>query len=148
MNKPTHVTRSIAAAIDHIITNTVISGIQHRSGIMKNDISDHFPFAFALNICEKSNPKDKVQFIYKCTNREQQIESFKHELSQIEWNNIIKNLDNPNTAISFNIFFEIYDKCFSNVKIKIKLLKTLRLQKALQSALIRSKKFMNDYSTE
>ena len=50
MNKPTHVTRSIAAAIDHIITNTVISGIQHRSGIMKNDISDHFPFAFALNI--------------------------------------------------------------------------------------------------
>ena len=50
MNKPTHVTRSIAAAIDHIITNTVISGIQHRSGIMKNDISDHFPLAFALNI--------------------------------------------------------------------------------------------------
>ena len=76
MSKPTHVTRSIAAAIDHIITNTLISGIQHRSGIMKNDISEHFPFAFALNTCEKSNPKDKVQFIYKCTYREEQIESF------------------------------------------------------------------------
>ena len=30
INKPTRVTRNTATAIDHIITNTVISGIQHR----------------------------------------------------------------------------------------------------------------------
>ena len=43
INKPTRVTRNTATAIDHIITNTVISGIQHRSGIIKTDISDNFP---------------------------------------------------------------------------------------------------------
>ena len=53
INKPTRVTRNTATPIDHIITNTVISGIQHRSVIIKNDISDHFPIVFALNTCEK-----------------------------------------------------------------------------------------------
>ena len=56
INKPTHVTRNIATALDHIITNTVISGIQHRSGITKTDISDHFPIIFAFSTCEKSKP--------------------------------------------------------------------------------------------
>ena len=65
INKPIRLTRNTATAIDHIITNTVISGIQHRSGIIKTDISDHFPIVFALNTCEKSKPEDKAQFIYK-----------------------------------------------------------------------------------
>ena len=104
INKPTRVTRNTATAIDHIITNTVISGIQHRFGILKTDISNHLPTVFALNTCEKSKPEDKAQFIYKCIYEEKQIESFKHELSQIEWNNIVKRLDNPNTA--YESFFE------------------------------------------
>ena len=54
INKPTHISRNTTTVIDHIITNTVISGIQHRSGIIKTDISDHFPIAFVLNTCEKS----------------------------------------------------------------------------------------------
>ena len=53
INKPTRVTRNTATAIDHTITNTVISGIQHRSGIINTDISDHFPIVFALNTCVK-----------------------------------------------------------------------------------------------
>ena len=50
------------------------------------------------NTCGKSKPEDKAQFIYKLIYGEEPIESFKHELRQIEWNNIIKTLDNPNTA--------------------------------------------------
>ena len=57
INKLTRVTRNKATAIDHVITNTVISGIQHKSGIIKADISDHFPIAFALNTCEKVSQK-------------------------------------------------------------------------------------------
>ena len=57
ISKATRVTRNTAATIDHIITNTVISGIHHRSGITKTDISDHFPVAFALNTCEKVTQK-------------------------------------------------------------------------------------------
>ena len=60
INKPTRITRNTATVIDHIITNTVISDIKHRSGIIKTDISDHFPIVSALNTCEKSKPEDKA----------------------------------------------------------------------------------------
>ena len=76
INKPTCVTRNTATAIDLIITNTVISGIQHRSGIIKTDISDHFPIVFAVNTCEKSKPENKAQYIYKRIYEEEQIEFF------------------------------------------------------------------------
>ena len=84
INKLTRVTRKTVTATDHIITNTVISGIQHRSGIIKTDILDHFPIVYALSTCEKSKPEDKARFIYKCIYGEEQIELFKNELSQIE----------------------------------------------------------------
>ena len=45
---------------------------------------DHFPIVFALSKSEKSKPEDKAQFICKQIYGEEQIELFKHELSQIE----------------------------------------------------------------
>ena len=51
INKLTRVTRNKAAALGHIITNTVISGIQHRSDIIKTDISGEFLIVFELNRC-------------------------------------------------------------------------------------------------
>ena len=120
------------------------------SGIIKTDISDHFPIAFVLNTCEKSKPEDKEQFIYKWIYEEEQIELFTHELSQIEWNNIIKTVDNPNIAYEsfFDIVFKTYDKYFPKVRIKIKAktIKALGLKKALQSPLRRNESFMNCFS--
>ena len=46
INKPTRITRDTARVIDHIISNTVITDIQHSSGTMKADISDYFPIVF------------------------------------------------------------------------------------------------------
>ena len=37
-NKPARVTRNTGTAIDHVITNTVVSDIQHGSGIIKKVI--------------------------------------------------------------------------------------------------------------
>ena len=54
INKPTRLTRNTATAIDHIITNNVISGIQHRSRIIITDIADHISDRLALNTCKKS----------------------------------------------------------------------------------------------
>ena len=67
-------------------------------------------------------PKDKVQFIYKCFYGKEQIELLKHELSQTEWNKIVKTLDNLNTTCAsfFDIFFKTNDKHFPEVRIKIK----------------------------
>ena len=79
---------------------------------------------FALNTCEKSKPEDKWNLFIngECIYGEEQIEFFKLELGQIGWNNIIKNLDNPNTEYGsfFNVFCETYDKYFPEVKTKIK----------------------------
>ena len=112
INKTTHVKRNTATSIDHIITNTVISGIQHKSSVIKRDISDHFPIVFALGTFEKIKPEDQAQFIYNCIYGEEQIELFKHGLSQIEWSNIIQSLDNPSTVCEslFDMFFKTYDK--------------------------------------
>ena len=65
INKPTRVTRNTATSIDHIITKAVTSDIQHRSGIIKIDISHHFPIVSALKKCQKCEPEDNTQFIYK-----------------------------------------------------------------------------------
>ena len=76
----------------------------------KTDILDCFLIVFAINTYKESKPEDKAQFIHKRIYGEVQIELFKHELSQIEWNSIIKTLGNTNTA--YKCFFNIY---FSNL---------------------------------
>ena len=45
VNKPTRVTRKTTTAIDHIITNSIINA-EFKTGIVKTDISDHFPIFF------------------------------------------------------------------------------------------------------
>ena len=53
INKPTCVTRQTPSAIDHIITNSIMH-TGFKSGIIKTDISDHFPiFFFDKYIAEK-----------------------------------------------------------------------------------------------
>ena len=97
------------------MTNTVISGIQHRSEIIRNDISNNFSIAFVLNTWEKCNLEDNAQFIYKCIYGEEEIELFKH----VEWNNIIKKLENPNPV--YKSFFNKYLKRITNIFLEIKL---------------------------
>ena len=45
VNKPTRVTRNTASAIYNIITKSVINAV-FKIGIIKTDISDHFPIFF------------------------------------------------------------------------------------------------------
>ena len=65
-----------------------------------------------------NKPEEKAQFTYIQINEEEQMELFKHKLSQIEWSNI-KTLHNPNISHKsflyyyiFDIFFKIYEKIF------------------------------------
>ena len=57
INKPTRVTRQTASTIDHIITNSLMH-TGFKSGIIKTDISDHFPIFFSYKyISEKEDAK-------------------------------------------------------------------------------------------
>ena len=64
---------------------------------------------------------------------EEQTELFKHELSQIEWNNIIKSLDSRNTAYEsfFDIFFKTYDNIFLKLELKAKTIQNSWITKGI-----------------
>ena len=55
INKQTLVTRNTVTAIDHIIANSVISGIQHSSGIIKTEIifQSSLPLTHVKNVSQK-----------------------------------------------------------------------------------------------
>ena len=54
IQRATRVTRTTATAIDHIITDAILESTMH-SGIIKANISDHFPiFAILENSCNKN----------------------------------------------------------------------------------------------
>ena len=86
INKPTRVTRNTLSAIDHIITNSIMH-TGFKSGIIKTDISDHFPILFCYkHIAEKEDANK--EFIYKCRFSDQSIATFKIRLRDINWSKV------------------------------------------------------------
>ena len=54
IQRATRITRTKSTAIDHIITDAILESTMH-SGIIKANISDHFPiFAILDNSCNKN----------------------------------------------------------------------------------------------
>ena len=73
VQRATRVTRTTATAIDHIITDAILESTMH-SGIIKANISDHFPiFAILENNCNKNKIYEKT----KITKRNFSNETFK-----------------------------------------------------------------------
>ena len=119
IHKPTCVTRQTASEIDHIITNSIMH-TGFKSGIIKTDISDHFPILFCYKyIAEKEDAKK--EFIYKCRFFDQSIGTFKIRLHDINWSKV-RQCKNTNEAyINFvNIIHSLYDECFPVAKIRLK----------------------------
>ena len=84
--KSTRVTRQNTSAIDHIITNSIIP-TGFKSGIIKTDISNHFPIFFCYKyIAEKEDAKK--EFTYKRRFSDQSIETFKLRLRDINWSKV------------------------------------------------------------
>ena len=86
VNKPIRVTRNTATAIDHVITNSVINA-RFKTGIIKTDISDHFPIFFIVK-CVVDNTNARGEFIYKRIYSSDSIETFKQKLREVNWNEV------------------------------------------------------------
>ena len=118
INKPTRVTRNTATAHDHIITSTVKND-EFKTDIIKTDISDHFSIFFIFK-CVIDSTEAKEEFIYKCNYSSNSIETFKHKLREVNWNEV-KQSNNANE--SFAKFSEIctslYEERFPKFKIKL-----------------------------
>ena len=108
ITKPTRITSKSATLIDNIFTN---SRCKQTSGIIMTDLSDHLPiFTFSeLNFSCNTNLNNDVE-IRQYTH--QNIEYFKSELKNVDWEKICS-LNDVNTSYSNFItkFRELHDKC-------------------------------------
>ena len=121
-NKPTRITTHSISAIDHIITNCVVNDSIFKSGIIKTDISDHFPMFFSFKINKQSSKNDQEDdFNYKREFNNVSLNLFKTKLKEVNWD-ILKTYKDVDKAYNkfFEIFISIYDSAFPKQKIKIK----------------------------
>ena len=104
INKPTRVTRKTATTIDHILTNSFIN-TTIKTGIIKSDVSDHFPICLFILPSEKASVENEIVYLYKRTINDETIEAFTQNLFENNLNDI-ESMHNPNGA--YSIFLEIY----------------------------------------
>ena len=119
INKPTRVTKNTATAIDHIFINSVTT-TKFKTGIIKSDISGHFPIFFVAdyNIHIK---EIKERFIFRRDVSDISVEKFKYKLRTVSWDSITNSSDTNKAYDNFiEIFSPLYDKCFPKKKIKLK----------------------------
>ena len=110
------VTRTSATTIDHILTNRVLED-KIRPGIIKTDISNHFPIFTVLKTNETCS-LEKIKFIKRDISSEN-IDIFKFLLENIKGDKIL--LDNsPDKAyeIFHFIFSDLYGTAFPKREIK------------------------------
>ena len=118
IHRATRVTKTTATAIDHIITDANFKN-KMTSGIIKTDITDHFPIFTILEKYNK-NPPEKTKLM-KRDFTEENIHTFEFLLKNIDWNRFLP-LDSPNLAYDYflKIFSYLYDIAFPNKEIEIK----------------------------
>ena len=119
LNKPTRVTKNTATAIDHIITNQLL----HRTintGIIKLDISNHFPIFLIAETEKRITPEEKVQMTKRLTNNKTKTK-LKNALQEMTWDDIIssKQIDFA-YAIFLNKFTSLYDKVSEKYMVTVK----------------------------
>ena len=116
IQRATRVTRTTATAIDHIITNAILARTMH-SGIIKTQISDHFPIFTILENC-KNNKKIKIN---RRGFSDENIQNFHLLLENINWDQFVPS-NPPNEAYNtyLKIFSDLYDIAFPKKEIEIK----------------------------
>ena len=155
INKPTRVTKKSATAIDHIITNSFLNS-NISTGIIKNDISDHFPiFVISNGLDVDLYPKHTT--IFKRHINDNSINDFKTILNEANWESLL-NINCPNKAYDsfLQSFLSLYDEAFPKVKIKIKtksflspwitkgILKSSKRKKRLYEKFLKNKTYSNE----
>ena len=118
INKPTRITKTNATAIDHIVTNNFMDD-NFETGIIKSDISDHYPI-FVLSPKTINNTESNT-VIFKRNINEKTINNFKTKLANTDWSFIYNFIDSNNAYEYFlKIFKKLYDDCFPKQKITMK----------------------------
>ena len=116
INKPTRISKNNATVIDHLLTNTFINE-NYLTGIVKTDISDHFPIFFITET--DVNKTRKSNFVFKREINDVNLRKFNEALLGINWTSVLRNTD-PNTAYDdfLKTFLLYYNRFFPKKKSK------------------------------
>ena len=119
IQRATRVTRTSATAIDHIITDAIFDKTMH-SGIIKTQISDHFPIFTILENCKNCKNNEKTKITKRDFN-EENIQNFHFLLENINWDQFLPS-NAPNEAYNnfLKIFSDLYDVTFPKKEIEVK----------------------------
>ena len=145
VNKPTRTASNRATAIDYIVTNSVINA-EFKTGIIKTDISDHFPVFFIFK-CVVYTTETRTKFIYNRNYLGNSIETFNQKLREVNWNEV-KQFNNANeTYAKFSeICTSLYEERFPNFKIRLNQRKNLGpwITKGIKKSFKRKRNYMKN----
>ncbi|XP_065651287.1 uncharacterized protein LOC136079476 [Hydra vulgaris] len=117
INKPTRVTLKSVSLIDNIMTTDTFNE-SLKKGLIKNDVSDHFPIFFSINTDIEQLQIKKPIILKRCFS-EVNIASFNEQLSLLHWKHI--NFSSEANVVYnsfFRTFYEVYDANFPQYKSK------------------------------
>ena len=97
-NKPTRVTKNNATLINYIITNSFMDQ-ENLTGILKTDISDHFPI-LTISVKYRLDSSDKKVAIRKRIINADSIQEFRDILSEVDRGNLYS-ISNLNDAYEY-----------------------------------------------
>ena len=118
INKATRVTKKSSTLLDNIITNNFHNS-RFKTGIIKTDLTDHFPIFLISDSVTLNNATHKSTVFMRQIN-ESSIGQFKHLLNNyVDWNLVLQSHDVNNAYDLFlNQFSKMYDKAFP-LKVKV-----------------------------
>jgi hypothetical protein len=105
ISKASRIHNDSKTLIDHVLSNSV--GTEICSGTLISDISDHF-FTFVAP-CVSHTPKQQHRTVSKRIFSQQNLNEFKREMSQVDWNPVIQK-SNINEA--YDVFWNKYNAIF------------------------------------
>ena len=126
INKPTRVSRKSATAIDNILTNN-FADHSLEAGIIKTDISDHFPiFVIIENLVNKR--LNKTIPTLKRDLSKNNLEVLKKDTNKETWDSVYQAKGTNNSFSQFmKIFSHYFDKNWplKSVQLKVKTLNNI-----------------------
>lgn len=110
INKPTRVTKRSASIIDHILTNN-LNLENTNSGIIKCDVTDHFPVFFIENSTLNDKLKENSDTVFVRKFNQKSVNNFHDFLKNSDWS-FLYNFTDPDSA--YNYFLRLFTTAYEN----------------------------------
>ena len=124
ITKPTRVTYKTVFLIDNIFTNFIFdTSLKLKKGIIKSDVSDHFPVFVSLCSPSKIHKEYRKITIHKKVIHDTKLMAFTTDLRYVKWNSINHSPETNSKYETFlKIFSELLEKHFSlrDFQVKVK----------------------------